>query len=872
MKIKRTDDELAELQVKFEIGMKKAGIARFFESNNRAIDKGANSETYWNKRIIQEVTYPLSEAIEAYIDYYDSRPGKPVRALAYIKLVDPKEAAFIALKTSLDQAVKDVNLETIVDAIGQKIEDQVRFQRMEDHSEGYVSKVKDRLKKARSKSYRHQRNAMIAGEEALVHPKEDRFEELGRWIPWGIDVQRHIGACLLNIIVEHTTFQGDPIFKKVNVYKREGERWRESTKLQPTGSIAKWIDEYKEVMSVESPAYRPCVIEPKDWTNQYNGGYHIKEIRRTLPLVKARKSQLKRLTKKQMPVVYKAINGLQRMPWTVSTQVLEVANEIKRLGIDLAMPSKEPYEIPGCPVPEELKDIRGKELKRYLTEDQWNEFIEWRREATQVYQRDNKRKAKYLDFHRTISTANLYEDLERFFFVYTCDSRGRVYAKSDTISPQGNDLQKGLIKFAIGKPLGDRGKHWLAVHGAGKWGNDKCSFDERVKFIEDMTEDIRDFVADPFTNTGWAGADKPWQFLNWCFEWSALQDWIEEGKNEQEFVSYIPCAQDGSCSGLQHYAAMLRDAIGGRAVNLVPDIKPNDIYGQVADLTTRDLEDIALTGETEELRITAEGLLVIKGGISRGLTKPPVMTRTYGSTQIRCLKTTSDYFADLQDDENKEAKAEKREPIKVHPFAGFNEPGIPLRDAEKLCSKSIWSALKRTVTSAASGMKFIQDVAVTMSKAGSHLEWETPTGFIVEQRELESKSRRIKTQLLGSTRFSIAEETSKFNDNKMKSSSAPNFVHSMDSSHLILAVEAFLDAGFTGISVIHDDFGTHACDTDELRDLLRGTFVSMYEEHDVLREFLEYNEALLLEVLEIELPERGDLDLQETLHSEYAFG
>jgi len=96
----RSDNELAECQVKMEIGMKKAGVARFFENNKRAIEQGSNSETGWNKRIIQEVTAPLSDAIKAYIEYYSNRPGKPVRALAYIKLIKPEEAAFIALKTT----------------------------------------------------------------------------------------------------------------------------------------------------------------------------------------------------------------------------------------------------------------------------------------------------------------------------------------------------------------------------------------------------------------------------------------------------------------------------------------------------------------------------------------------------------------------------------------------------------------------------------------------------------------------------------------------------------------------------------------------------------------------------------------------------
>jgi len=881
-----TIEELAELQIKLEIGMKTAGVERFHKNNQRAIDNGSSSETYWNKRILQNIIGPMSESIEAYIDYYTGRRGKPVKALAYIKLVDPKVASFITLKTIIDKSVRDVNLDSVIDSIGQKIEDQVRFESMEKFADKYTAKVKERLKQARSKSYRHQRNAMLAGERKLAEGSED-FEAMDEWEPWGIDAHRHIGSMLVNIVLDNITFEGNPVFKKINIFRQsgndKGKKYKELTKIVPTEYVCAWIDEYKEVMEKESPAYRPCIIPPLDWTTPTNGGYHVPEIRNTLPMVKCRKSQRNRLTLEQMPLVYKAVNGLQRMPWKVSKDVLQVAMDIKELGIDLAMPQREPYEVPECPVPPEYKEFRGKDLKRMLTDQEWQDFMIWRKEATYVYLLDNKRKAKYMTTHSTISTAKMYQDFDKFYFVYTMDSRGRVYAKSDTISPQGDDLQKGLIKFAEGKPLGTEGYYWLAVHGAGKWGNDKITFDERVKFIEDMTDDIRDFVADPLTNTGWAGADKPWQFLNWCFEWAELADWLDDGKDMTEFMSYIPCAQDGSCSGLQHYSAMLRDSIGGRAVNLVPDEKPNDIYGQVSDLAVVKLEDMAATGELgfemktnrlspEQIQDVASGLLNIKGGINRSITKPPVMTKTYGSTYMRCMETTSQYFIDLQSKENKQAKAEKRDPVPVHPFAQIGEEGVTLRDAEKICAKVIWEALNETVTSAVDGMQFIQQVASYMAKAGCHLEWETPTGFIVEQREYEYKSRRIKTQLLGNTRFTIAEETNKLDVNKMQSSSSPNFVHSMDASHLVLAVNAFLDAGFSGIAVIHDDFGTHACDTPKLRDLLRETFVNLYYKNDVLDQFLEHNEALLLEEIEIPLPASGTLNIKDVLESPYAFG
>lgn len=46
--------------------------------------------------------------------------------------------------------------------------------------------------------------------------------------------------------------------------------------------------------------------------------------------------------------------------------------------------------------------------------------------------------------------------------------------------------------------------------------------------------------------------------------------------------SSSPLLQDGSCNGLQHYAALGRDIIGATSVNLKPCDEPQDVYSGVA--------------------------------------------------------------------------------------------------------------------------------------------------------------------------------------------------------------------------------------------------------------------------------------------------
>ena len=68
----------------------------------------------------------------------------------------------------------------------------------------------------------------------------------------------------------------------------------------------------------------------------------------------------------------------------------------------------------------------------------------------------------------------------------------------------------------------------------------------------------------------WQEADSPWQLLAVCYD---LQAALASG-NPETYLSKIPVHQDGSCNGLQHYAALGRDEPGGRAVNLLPVDKP----------------------------------------------------------------------------------------------------------------------------------------------------------------------------------------------------------------------------------------------------------------------------------------------------------
>lgn len=60
-------------------------------------------------------------------------------------------------------------------------------------------------------------------------------------------------------------------------------------------------------------------------------------------------------------------------------------------------------------------------------------------------------------------------------------------------------------------------------------------------------------------------------------------------------MSRLPIHQDGSCNGLQHYAALGRDEDGAKEVNLLFAEKPADIYSSVAQRFSESLINVKAT-------------------------------------------------------------------------------------------------------------------------------------------------------------------------------------------------------------------------------------------------------------------------------------
>ena len=109
---------------------------------------------------------------------------------------------------------------------------------------------------------------------------------------------------------------------------------------------------------------------------------------------------------------------------------------------------------------------------------------------------------------------------------------------------------------------------------------------------------------------------------------------------------------DGSCNGLQHYAAIGRDARGGKNVNLANTPKPGDVYTAILDLVKAKVACESRPGFRDVAAIVYPHL-------QRKVVKQTVMTSVYGVTFIGARNQIQRQLKDLNafDDHNFLAKA-----------------------------------------------------------------------------------------------------------------------------------------------------------------------------------------------------------------------
>lgn len=834
-------EDLVDTQIRLEQEMSSEGASRYWRNVSKAIEGQREDGTAYGRQILASRITKLASAIAAWKEEaLSGKVGRLQTAAGLTKDLNPEVLAYLTLKNVIQGITTPRTLQYVAVQIGTAISDEIRLAQFREQDKHNFKKLEEGAAKRVSNKHRH----MYALRMNAHHPVEG-------WTDWTRTDTLHVGIKMLDILINSIGL--------VDIVDTRTGKNHSAKYVKARPETIDWITKKNEGTQWLRPVYEPMVVRPRDWTGPYDGGY-ISHFVTPLTLVKTRnKAYLEELANTDMPIVYEALNSLQQTPWQINSRVLDVMKEFWGNGTQLAgLPPKD-----GLPVPAKPFDMETNEEARK----------EWRCAAAKVHQENLSIMGQRVGFSIALDIAERYKDFRKIYFPYQMDFRGRIYAVP-FLNPQGSDYHKALLRFSEGKPLGSEGWKWLAIHGANVAGNDKVSLEDRVNWVLDNEEEILRCAEDPYQNLGWckeiAGVeiDKPWQFLAFCFEWEGYC------KYGEDYVSKIPVALDGSCSGIQHFSAMLRDEVGGKAVNLIPADLPQDVYRLVAHKVEEAVRVDLENGTEDSLKHTEDGYAYVaegtktlakqwlEFGITRKTTKRSVMTLAYGSKEYGFK---DQLLEDIIRPAHAVATREGR------PFA-FSGDGYR---AALYMAKKIWEAVNAVLVGPARAMAWLQDIAKLVASEELPVSWTTPVGFPVQQEYRSVNQRRVKTAINGSLTYLIMnEDTDKMDKRKMASAVSPNFVHSCDAAHLQLTVVRAKQEDIKSFAMIHDSFGTTAGQTEDLFRIVRECFVEMYQTVDVLQAFRDEIAAQISEENRENLPTvppKGQLDVSQVVFSRFCF-
>lgn len=774
---------------------------------------------------LARVSYPalMSVAIQVYLDEaFNGTAGRRRSAAEVLKRFDPYDVAYHTCSTAFNGLCLKHTATITALALGNALEELERYTVFTRENKGASKWLQREFKKRRIHKARHKRTYMsvLAGHKGINLPR------------WSKEQKLHVGMRLLSMFCDVTKLAHMPV---VHMGKKRYKHF------EALPQLLTWIENERDDLALAHPPKLPMIEAPRPWSKGKYGGYYTFD----LDIIKGARefggNQLELLEEADMSQVYKAVNTLDATPYRVNKRVLEVLDYCWTMGLEVgSLVSSD--QITPDPMPD---DVSG-DIKR-LTPKQQEKRKAWRKYARSVHERNAAVQSSRMQAMRTIEMARDFRDQPALYFPHQLDFRGRVYDIPIGLNPQGPDYSRSLLEFAVGKHiLNEDGMLWHMVHGANCWGYDKVSMEDRVQWVRDNIVNIRGVARDPLRNVWWMEADKPWAFLAWCFDYCD----VLEG-----FESHIAVAMDGSCNGLQHFSAMLRDPEGAAAVNLAKADKPQDIYQRVADVVVEDLKRFKKGKEKLWARAWSASKIV-----DRKLCKRSVMVMPYGGTMTSTLRYVEEGVRDRFTQEELTTM--------------FGDDTVK---AIVLLSKLVHEATRKVVTSAATAMEWLQQVARVAAKADVHLKWTLPHGFVAAPHYVKYKMVRLdKGDKSTGDRIqqSLSIPTDKIDTTRMVNAISPNVVHSLDACAMMQTVLRAKRRGVEHFRMVHDDYGTHAADTPKLARALREVFVELYADRNWLAEFREQVLEQLPKEWHSEVPpapKLGEFDVREVLNSEFFF-
>ncbi|MCJ1261025.1 DNA-directed RNA polymerase [Lobaria immixta] len=722
-------------------------------------------------------------------------------------------------------------LSKLVTSVGAAVEDEIAAEKIKNGSESSGPNVDLAQRFGRLSHVIKNRHSQKSIAKLLA--SSELFEQQEH-VRWTSTTKARVGAVLISCLVE---------IAKIDVRltdPRTGAEHRESQPAFVHGylvskgknlGVLRFNKAFFEKLSKEPvggslPRFLPMVVEPRPWTGFTKGAF-LAYSRKVIRIKNDYESTRYATTASgngDMKQIFAGLDILGKTPWRVNRGLLEVMLRAWDSGEAFG---KLPPEDPKFDYPPEPDVAEGIGLRRKWLSDM--KAIENKRAGV---------KSERCFYNFQLEIARAYAD-ETIYFPHSVDFRGRAYPMVPLFNHMGADPCRSLLVFAKGKKLGEGGLGWLRIHLAGLYGFDKASFEERRKFTEEHISDILDSATNPLGGKRWwLQAEDPWQCLGACME---LKKALDE-PDPRQFVSHLPIHQDGTCNGLQHYAALGGDVAGAKEVNLEPGDRPSDIYTGVAEIVKAEVTELAAQGN--------ELARLLDGKLTRKVVKQTVMTNVYGVTYMG-------------------AKIQVRNQLdKLLPDFP-NTISLNLQTASALVTRLIFKTLSSMFLRAHEIQRWFGDCAATISQAVSppqikrlqdqvdgkvdtssqfskagllktkpwtekdlfktSIIWTTPLKMPVVQPYRKCTVQQVNTHMQSLSLSRSSSSSDPVSKQQQRRAFAPNFIHSLDATHMILTALKCNEVGLS-FAAVHDSFWTHPCDVDIMNRIIRDAFIRMHSE------------------------------------------
>lgn len=762
-------DSAVTRQIEIELAASNEGILRGIEQVQLAFEQGRAADTPVGKRLLMQAYEEGLPLVTEAVNAKSAGVGGKYRAL--LRRVSPEILTVLGLRQIISACADpdEVLLQDILRNIGRAAETESIISRIADVNEYYVQKVEAQVQTEASRSIGHiQRKYRTGAKDVGVDVD-----------PWTDDEKIQTGRIILTALYDLGLFE---------FHDLPSGKGKPFKVIAPSEALRKHL-----VHAVEAAhalmRFPPMVCKPRPWTSYNSGGYITEQMGQYAPMMSIRgmrKSMrdwvIDNLGAGCATVAKAAANRAQSVAYRVNKHVLQVARKA----------IANPQGILGLPAhgskPKPVFPLGDHWTKEEATPAELDEFLLWKGQMKAWYTEEKQRVGKKVGLINKFNELVKYQDEPRLYFPTFFDWRGRLYFRS-SINPQSHDTIKGILEFAEGKRLGKRGLFWLKVHIANCCGYDKKDFSIRAKWTEDNWGYIQDFINDPL-NSDAPENDTAFTLLAAAL---AYQEALEL-PNPEDYICHVPCAQDATCSGLQHFSAMFRDPVGAKYTNLIDTGKDEkeDIYRGVSAVAK------PLINEYETDPVVQHWWK--ERSIPRSMSKRPVMTYVYGST----LQSTMDYVVE-------DLVKQGEQPMEGY---SLHRLGVPV-------AKALREGVEQSVPAAAAGMQYLRAL---VRASAEPLRWVSPAGIPVINWTEKHEVKQQKILSMGVTNLLMRKRTGMYDKVAGANGISPNFVHSLDSAHLCLTLVHFAGQ----VVPIHDSFATHMCDVDDMHYSLRKTFADMY--------------------------------------------